>query len=64
MEVIEIGNDGRRWVKLRGIDPGTGVEFYSNYYGVTVGGDILDVDGVGLTDGDHETVAVKNSLGI
>ena len=62
--VKEIENDGRRWVELNGTDYGTDYEFENSVYGVTDNNEILDCDGSALTEGDFETIAVRNALGL
>lgn len=58
-----IENDGREWFELNGTDYGTGCEFNNDLYAVD-GDTILDCDGHPLTEGDAETVAVRNVLKI
>lgn len=56
-------DDGtRRWYELNGMDYGTGREFENDLYAVTKDGTILDSDGYPLTDGDGETIAVRNAI--
>jgi len=62
--VKELNNDGRRWVELDGTDYGTNYEFDNTTYGITDDDVILDCDGAPLTEGDFETIAVRNSLGL
>ena len=62
--VNELENDVHRWVELTGTDFGTKYEFNNDVYGITNDDVILDCDGSGLTDGDYETIAVRNSLGL
>ena len=62
--VKELENNGRRWVELTGTDYGTQHEFNADVYGVTTDNAILDCDGAPLTEGDGETIAVRNSLKI
>ena len=57
-----IENDGQEWFELNGIDYGTGYEFDNDTYAISVNGQILDADGFPLTEGDHETIAVRNQL--
>jgi len=55
-------NDGKKWYHLEGTDYGTGYDLNSDY---AIDGDtVLDIDGYPLTDGDVETIAVKNSIAI
>jgi len=64
VNVTEIDNDGRRWVELNGVDYGTDFEFDGDVYGITDDNRILDADGCPLTEGDLQTVAVRNALGL
>jgi len=59
-----IESDGRDWYELSGTDFGTNYEFEGAIYGVTENDQILNVDGFPLTEGDFETIAVRNSIGI
>ena len=55
------------WFTLSGTDYGTGHEFQNDQYGVAdCNGNetIVDCDGASLTDGDGETVAVRNSVSV
>lgn len=53
----------RDWYKLTGTDYGTGREL-DGEYAVTSSGHVLNSDGCPLTEGDRETIAVRNSLNI
>ena len=64
INIIELDNDGRRWVELSGVDYGTDYEFDQDIFGVTNEDAILDADGCGLTEGDPQTIAVRNALDI
>jgi len=57
-------NDGRQWYVISGIDFGTNYEFNNSIYVVTDDNVILNEDGYPLTNGDRETIAVRNSIGI
>jgi len=60
--VTENGTEnGTRWIELSGTDSGTGIEFGGDVFGID-GRRVLDCDGSPLNDGDHETIAVKNSV--
>jgi hypothetical protein len=61
---IKTENDGRQWYVITGVDYGTEYEFDNAIYGVTEDDFILNEDGCPLTDGDRETIAVRNSIGI
>ena len=55
------------WFSITGVDYGTGYEFDENMYGVVESGihsHVVDENGYPLTDGDVETIAVKNSINI
>ena len=58
----KIDNDGRQWFELNGVDYGTGYEFDGSDYGLTDDNVILDADGSPLTEGDVETIAVRNTI--
>lgn len=58
-----IEDDGRDWYALTGTDYGTSWDFSDDVYGVHQDGTILDIDGFPLTDGDTETIAVRNTIG-
>lgn len=52
------------WFRLDGTDYGTKIEFDGETFGIAEsGGDdrILDEDGSPLTEGDHQTIAVRNT---
>lgn len=55
-------NDGRQWFELNGVDYGTEYEFDGSVYGVTDDNVILDADGCTITEGDVETIAVRNTI--
>lgn len=57
-----IENGVRRWYVINGQDYGTEREFEDEIYGITEDGTILDSDGYPLTDGDGETIAVRNAI--
>ncbi len=61
---IEISENNVRWVELNGKDYGTKCEFTNEVYGVTDDDTIIDCDGIPLAEGDHNTIAVRNSLGL
>ena len=53
-------NDGREWYHIEGTEYGTGYDLNSDY---AIDGDtVLDIDGCPLTDGNNETIAVRNAL--
>ena len=55
------------WFNLDGTDFGTEYVFDNDRYGIAETGDVstvLDEDGSPLTDGDIETIAVRNSIKI
>jgi hypothetical protein len=54
--------DGRDWYRISGVDYGTGREFNGELYGLTRDGAIIDADGSPLTEGDGETIAVRNAI--
>jgi len=54
--------DSTQWYELNGIDPMTGVEFNKSVYGITEDDTVLSVDGWPLTEGDYETIAVRNTI--
>lgn len=55
-------NDGRQWYRLDGVDYGTGHTFDGAVYGITDDSIILDEDGCPLTEGNVETIAVRNTI--
>ena len=57
-----IGNDGRDWYELNGVDYGTEIEFNGAVYAVTEDDTILDDGGYPLTEGDWETIAVRQHV--
>lgn len=61
----KIANENEtQWYSLCGIDYGTGFEFDADSeYGVCPDGSIVDCENCPLTDGDYETIAVKNTIG-
>ena len=59
---INSDSDGREWFELNGADYGTHREFNSDVYGITDDGSILNADGYPLTEGDFETISVRNTL--
>ena len=62
INIIESDNDGRRWIELTGLDRGTGYKFKNSVFGITAEDIILDADGCGLTEGDPQTIAVRNAI--
>ena len=55
------------WFRLNGTDYGTDVDFDSDVYGIAESGpnsSVLNEDGYPLTEGDHETVAVRNAVSV
>ena len=50
------------WYLLNGTDTGTNYEFENATYGITDDGDVLDADGGKLTEGDYQTIAVRNAI--
>ena len=61
VSVIETNENGVKWVELNGLDFGTNYQL-KDVYGVTEDDRILDCDGSPLTEGDLQTVAVRNAL--
>ncbi len=64
--VKEIDNNEKnvRWIELNGTDHGTDYEFDNETYGITEDDRILNCDGCPITEGDYQTIAVRNSVGI
>lgn len=60
MRVEKIDNDGRRWYRVTGRDYGTGLDI-DGEYAVTEDA-ILNADGIPLTEGDHEWIAVNRAI--
>jgi len=60
---IKTENDGSQWYELHGTDIGTGIEFDGDVYGSTDDDRVLDEDGAPLTEGDRQTIAVRNTIG-
>lgn len=55
------------WFTLTGTEYGTGWEFENDQFGVVESGDdttIVDCDGAPLTEGDHQAIAVRNSVSV
>lgn len=50
------------WYVIDGTDTGTNYEFEDAIYGITDDGAVLDEDGGPLTDGDYQTIAVRNAI--
>lgn len=63
-KALETSDNGINWYELNGVDYGTNVEFESEVIGVTEDNKILDCDGIPCTEGDHYTIAVRNTLNI
>ena len=63
VQVTKLENDGSQWFELTGTDYGAGREFLNDVYGLTDDNIILDADGIGMTEGDAITIAVRNSIG-
>ena len=66
-EIDQDGPDGSttRWYRLTGEDRGTKFIFDKDVYGiVSYGGrdHIIDCDGYPMTEGDRQTIAVRNAL--
>lgn len=60
--VIKLENDGIQWFELNGVDYGTNYEFNLDVYGLTEDDRILNCEGHPLTEGDVETIAVRNTI--
>lgn len=52
----------RDWFELTGTESGTGYEFSGEIYAITSDDRILNEDGCPLTEGDNQTIAVRNVL--
>ena len=62
MTTVEIINKEEiTWYLLNGTDTGTNYEFENATYGITDDGYVLDADGGQLTEGDYQTIAVRNA---
>ncbi len=61
---LETSENGVKWYELDGADYGTSVEFNSEIVGVTEDDRILDCDGIPYTEGDYQTIAIRNALDI
>lgn len=61
---IDTNDNGVSWYELNGTDYGTTVEFECETVGVTDDNRILDCDGIPCTEGDRNTIAVRNTLKI
>jgi len=62
MKIEKLENDGREWYQITGFDNGTQLEL-DGIYGFTDDNVILNENGCPLTDGDWETIAVRNAIG-
>ena len=58
---VEISENGVKWFDLKGHDYGTDTVLDSEY-GLTLDNKILNCDGCPITEGDRETIAVRNSI--
>lgn len=58
---IEVNDNSVKWFSLEGHDYGTDVVL-DDTYGLTQDNKILDCDGCPMTEGDRETIAVRNSI--
>ena len=61
-KLIDTSETGTRWFNITGADVGTEYEFRADVYGLTTDNAIVDCDNYPLTEGDRETIAVRNSL--
>lgn len=55
------------WFELTGEDHGTSVDFEGETFGIVEHGpdsNVVDSDGMPLTEGDHITIAVRNTVEI
>jgi len=53
----------RGWYSITGIEPGTGYEFDGTEdYWITDDDQVLNSDGWPMTEGDNQTVAVRNAV--
>lgn len=53
------------WFELNGEDYGTGIEFDGETFGIAESGpdsQVVDSEGAPLTDGDHQAIAVRNTV--
>lgn len=53
------------WFDLEGTDYGTEVEFNGEMFGIAESDEpskVLDADGAPMTDSDHVTIAVRNTV--
>lgn len=50
------------WIELNGADYGTDCEFDHEVYGITDDNVIIDCDGIPCTEGDNNTIAVRNAI--
>jgi len=62
VEKLSEPRDDDEWFALTGVDLGTGCTFDHSEYGRCADGTIVNAEGAPLTDGDWETIAVRNSL--
>ena len=51
-----------KWFELNGLDMGTQSLFNNDTFGLTHDDRILDCDGCPMTEGDYQTIGVRNSL--
>ena len=58
---FETNENGVKWFDLEGHEYSTDIVLDSNY-GLTLDNKILNCDGCPLTEGDRETIAVRNSI--
>ena len=56
--------NGVKWYELTGSDFGTGIDFDCESVGLTEYDRILDCDGCPYTEGDYNTIAIRNMLNI
>jgi len=53
------------WFELSGEDQGTEIEFDGETFGIAESGPdscVVDSEGFPLTEGDHQTIAVRNTI--
>jgi len=66
--VKNLGDDNvegmnRKWYQLNGVDSGTNYKFENDEYAICSDGSVLDISGCPLTEGDHQIIAVRNTIG-